>query len=61
MRTIFLDTSYLLALIRKKDARHEAIGKKGRCPGFFLGTDPGSGAREIEYTMKFISDFTCMG
>ena len=23
MRTIFLDTSYLLALIRKRDARHE--------------------------------------
>ena len=40
MRTIFLDTSYLLALIRKKDARHEAaLTASANHAGPFITTD----------------------
>jgi uncharacterized protein len=39
-RTIFLDTSYLLALIRKKDARHEvALTASAIHDGPFITTD----------------------
>jgi uncharacterized protein len=40
MRTVFLDTSYLLALIRKKDARHEdALAASVNYAGPFITTD----------------------
>ncbi|MEI7636666.1 MAG: PIN domain-containing protein [Syntrophus sp. (in: bacteria)] len=40
MRKIFLDTSYLLALIRKKDARHEdALTASANDAGPFITTD----------------------
>jgi predicted nucleic acid-binding protein len=40
MRSIFLDTSYLLALIRKKDARHEAaLTASANHAGPFITTD----------------------
>ena len=40
MRTIFLDTSYLLALIRKNDARHEdALTASVNYAGPFVTTD----------------------
>ena len=40
MRTIFLDTSYLLALIRKRDARHEdALTASTNHSGPFITTD----------------------
>ena len=40
MRTIFLDTSYLLALIRKNDARHEnALTASAKYDGPFITTD----------------------
>ena len=40
MRTIFLDTSYLLALIRKKDARHQAaLAASANHAGPFITTD----------------------
>lgn len=40
MRTIFLDTSYLLVLIRKKDARHgDALIASTSHPGPFITTD----------------------
>ena len=40
MRTIFLDISYLLALIRKKDARHEAaVAASANYSGPFITTD----------------------
>jgi len=40
MRTIFLDTSYLLALIRKKDARHsDALTASAKYAGPFVTTD----------------------
>ena len=40
MRMIFLDTSYLLALIRKKDARHEAaLTASANHTGPFITTD----------------------
>jgi len=41
MRTIFLDTSYLLALIRKNDARHkDALTASANHAGPFVTTDP---------------------
>ncbi|WP_435547579.1 type II toxin-antitoxin system VapC family toxin [Desulfobacterium sp. N47] len=40
MQAIFLDTSYLLALIRKKDARHEdALSASANHAGPFITTD----------------------
>jgi predicted nucleic acid-binding protein len=40
MQTIFLDTSYLLALIRKKDARHgDALAASANHAGPFITTD----------------------
>jgi len=40
MLTIFLDTSYLLALIRKKDARHgDALTASANHAGPFITTD----------------------
>jgi len=40
MRTVFLDTSYFLALIRKKDARHEdALTASANYTGPFITTD----------------------
>ena len=40
MRTIFLDTSYLLALVRKNDARHEsALAASVKHAGPFITTD----------------------
>ncbi len=40
MRTIFLDTSYLLALVRKNDARHEdALTASANHAGLFITTD----------------------
>ena len=40
MRTIFLDTSYLLALIRKNDARHkDALTASAKHDGPFITTD----------------------
>lgn len=40
MRKVFLDTSYLLALIRKKDARHEdALAASVNYAGPFITTD----------------------
>jgi predicted nucleic acid-binding protein len=39
-RTIFLDTSYLLALIRRKDVRHEAaLNASANHAGPFITTD----------------------
>jgi uncharacterized protein len=39
-RTIFLDTSYLLALIRKKDSPHEAaLAASEKYAGLFMTTD----------------------
>jgi uncharacterized protein len=39
-RTIFLDTSYLLALVRKRDVRHEAaLTASGNHTGPFITTD----------------------
>jgi uncharacterized protein len=40
MRTIFLDTSYLLTLIRKNDARHkDALAASANHTGPFVTTD----------------------
>jgi len=40
MRTIFIDTSYLLALMRKKDVRHEAaVTASANYTGPFITTD----------------------
>lgn len=39
-QTVFLDTSYLIALIRKKDGRHsDALAAVSICTGHFVTTD----------------------